>query len=372
MKTLHLFLSLVSGDSAPCVRRRSRAGVLASIVFVALAVGTSPCAQADESSIPTDRARAAPVFTIYYENDVFNGTDVHYTNGVKLSWLSADLADWGQTGWRKVIVESLPFVNRPGGQKNFGISLGQHMYTPRDNEASVPDPNDRPYAGWTYLEFAFVSKTPRISDTLSLQVGIVGPSSLAGRTQSTIHDWIGSPRAKGWDYQLHDEVGVDLVYERRWRLYARALVHTLGVDFIPHAGASLGNVQTYANGGATLRLGLNLPSDFGVQLARAGSVGGTPTDDLDPRVSLTRNFSLFVFAAVDGRAVARDLFLDGNTFRDSRSVDKETFVADVSYGIGLIAGRWQATFTQVRRTREFRTQTGPPTDFGSCSLSCAF
>ncbi len=345
---------------------------LAVLALAALAAGPSIAAAADDSAISTERARAAPVFTIYYENDVFNGTDVHYTNGVKLSWLSADLVGWGQTGWRQVVVEALPFVNRRDGQKNFGVSLGQHMYTPRDNEALVPDPADRPYAGWTYLEFSFVSKTPRISDTLSLQLGIVGPSSLAGRTQSTIHDWIGSPRARGWDYELHDEPGVNLVYERRWRLYARVLFHTLGVDLIPHAGASLGNVQTYANGGGTLRLGLNLPSDFGVQLARAGSVGGTPTDDLDPRISLTRNFSLFVFGAVDGRAVARDLFLDGNTIRDSRSVDRENFVADVSCGIGLIAGRWQATFTQVRRTREFKTQTGPPTDFGSCSLSCAF
>jgi hypothetical protein len=347
--------------------------VLATLCLGALlATGPGVFAQAIDTSVSTARARTTPVFTIYYENDVFNGTDVHYTNGVKLSWLSADLVGWGQTGWRQSLVEALPFVNRRDGQKNFGLAFGQSIYTPRDNATHTPDPVDRPYAGWTYLEMAFVSKTLNISDTLSLQVGIVGPSSLAGKTQNLIHRWLGCAEANGWDYQLHDEPGVNLVYERRWRLYARTLVHTLGIDLIPHVGASLGNVQTYANGGGTLRLGLNLPSDFGVQLARAGSVGGTPTDDLDPRVSLTHNFSVFVFAAADGRAVARDLFLDGNTFRDSRSVDRENFVADVSYGVGLIAGRWQATFTQVRRTREFKAQTGPPTDFGSCSLSCAF
>jgi hypothetical protein len=31
------------------------------------------------------------VFTFYLENDYFGGTDRHYTNGVKLSWLSRDL-----------------------------------------------------------------------------------------------------------------------------------------------------------------------------------------------------------------------------------------------------------------------------------------
>jgi hypothetical protein len=58
-----------------------------------------------------------------------------------------------------------------------------------------------------------------------------------------------------------------------------------------------------------------------------------------------RLLSGFIFGAVDGRAVARDIFLDGSTFRDSRSVNKEPFVADISAGVGLIAGRWQANYT---------------------------
>jgi hypothetical protein len=346
--------------------------LLATLSIGALAASSALFSETTDSPVLTDHARSTPVFTVYFENDVFSNSDFHYSNGVKLSWLSADLVDWGQTGWRQTIIDALPFVNRSDAQKNFGLSLGQHMYTPIDQETYTPDPTDRPYAGWTYLEFAFVSKTRTVSDTISLQLGIVGPHSLAGKTQTTVHKWIGSARAHGWDSQLHDEAGVNLIYERRWRLFARALSQRVGVDFIPHVGASLGNVQTYANGGGTVRLGLNLPSDFGVQLARAGSIGGTPTDDLDPRVSLTHNFSVFVFGAADGRAIARNLFLDGNTFRDSPSVDKEPFVADFSYGVGLIAGRWQFTYTQVRRTCEFKTQTGPATDFGSCSVSCAF
>jgi len=321
---------------------------------------------------PTARARSSPVFTMYVENDTFTGTDQHYTNGLKFSWLSADLVDWGQTGWRKRVVDALPFVNRTEGQKNLGLAFGQNIYTPRDITAINPDISDRPYAGWSYLELAFVSKTPDISDTIALQVGIVGPHSLAEDSQRIFHQWIGSARPRGWDYQLRDEMGVNVAYERRWRLYGRALVQTLGIDLVPHAGVSLGNVQTYANAGGTLRLGLNLPSDFGVQLARPGSVGGSPADDLDPRVALDRNFSLFVFGAADGRAIARDIFLDGNTFRSSRSVDKRPFVADLSAGVGLIAGRWQLTYTQVWRTAEFRTERGRFNNFGSITLSRAY
>ncbi|WP_414660606.1 lipid A deacylase LpxR family protein [Horticoccus sp. 23ND18S-11] len=328
--------------------------------------------QAADAVAPTERARSSPVFTIYIENDAFSGTDQHYTNGVKLSWLSADLVDWGQTGWRKTVVDILPFVNRPQGQKNVGFAFGQNIYTPRDTRARNPDPADRPYAGWSYLELAFVSKTPSIADTLSFQVGIIGPHSLAEDAQRTWHQLIDIQRPRGWDYQLRDEMGVNVVYERRWRMYGRALSQTIGIDFVPHAGASLGNVQTYANAGGTVRLGFNLPSDFGVQLARPGSLGGTPTDDLDPRVAMDRNFSFFVFGAGDGRAVGRDIFLDGNTFRDSRSVDKRPFVADLSAGAGLIAGRWQLTYTQVWRSREFRSQREARNNFGSFSISRAY
>ncbi|MBL9200176.1 MAG: lipid A deacylase LpxR family protein [Opitutaceae bacterium] len=344
----------------------------AALMLLGVTAGSGLVAQSPDGPVSTARARSAPVFTAYFENDTFTGTDQHYTNGLKLSWLSADLADWGQTGWRKTLVAMLPFVNRTEGQKNLGLALGQNIYTPRDIRRTNPDPVDRPYAGWLYLELAFVSKTPAISDTVAIQAGLIGPHSLSEDSQRIVHQWSGSTRPRGWAHQLRDEMGVNLVYERRWRLYGRALVQRLGIDLVPHAGVSLGNVQTYANAGGTVRFGLNLPSDFGVQLARPGSVGGTPADDLDPRVALDRNFSVFAFGAADGRAVARDIFLDGNTFRSSRSVNKEAFVGDLSAGFGLIAGPWQLTYTQVWRTREFKAQRGYYNNFGSVSVSRAY
>ncbi len=318
------------------------------------------------------RARNAGVLSIYLENDYFGGTDRHYTNGAKISYLSGDLETWGREGWRRSFVEMLPFVNREGAQKNFGLAIGQNMYTPQDTEAFNPDPNDRPYAGWTYLELSFVSKTQTVMDTLSFQVGMIGPHSYADTTQRHVHEWTGNDRPNGWEYQLEDELGVNIVYERRWRLYGRAFSRTLGADLIPHVGVSLGNVQTYANVGGTVRLGFNLPSDFGISLIRPGGTVPTPIDDADPRVSPNRDWSFFVFGSADGRAVARDIFLDGNTWEDSRSVDKEPLVADLSYGFGIIAGKWQLTFAQTYRTREFEKQKEKYNEFGSVALSRAF
>lgn len=333
-------------------------------------VGTGAVTAA-EAPAATDRARAAGVFTLYFENDYFGGQDQHYTNGVKLSWLSSDLATWEQTGWRRTFVEALPFVNRPEAQRNLGFALGQAIYTPQDISRDPPDPTDRPYAGWTYLELSFVSKTPTLMDTLSFQVGLVGRHSYAQDTQTIVHEWLNDERPRGWAHQLKDEVGVNIVFERKWRLYARTLQNTLGADFVPHAGVSLGNVQAYANVGATLRLGFNLPSDFGTGLIRAASAPNTPIDDADPRVAPDRDVSVFGFAGADGRAVARDLFLDGNTFRHSPSVDRELLVGDAYYGVGLVFGRWQLTYTEVVRSREFKAQLRP-SHYGSVTLSRAF
>lgn len=352
---------------------RLRTLPIAALLLFSAHAGVAANASAGPDPKAVERAREAGLFTFYFENDAFGNTDQHYTNGTKLSWMTGDLTSWGQTGWRKTFLNLLPFVNRPGTQKNFGFSLGQSIYTPENTKATVPDPTDRPYAGWSYIEVSFISKTQRRVDILSFQAGMVGPSSLAEDTQRIIHEWINSNEPQGWEHQLRDEPGFNLIYERRYRAYGRALNDTLGIDFIPHGGFSLGNVQTYANLGATLRFGLNLPSDFGVQLARGGAIGASPTDDFDPRVAPGRSVSFFVFAGADGRAVAQDIFLDGNTWKKGGpSVDKERFVADLLGGVGLIAGRWQLTGTFVHRTQEFETQPEDHTRFGSITLSMAF
>lgn len=321
--------------------------------------------------MPVERARSASVFTVYIENDFFGGTDRHYTNGAKFAWLSRDLSSWGQEGWRKGLVEALPFVNRPDAQKNFGFALGQNIYTPENSDLHVPDPSDRPYAGWSYLELSFISKTPRVMDALTVQVGMVGRHSYAQETQELVHGWLNNDQAKGWAFQLKDEVGVNVIAERRWRLFARSWDNAVGFDFVPHAGVSLGNVQTFANAGVTARLGFNLPSDFGTELISGGAVTNSPLDDRDPRVAARRRASLFVFGGVDGRAVGRDIFLDGNTWKDSPSVDKERLVGDSYWGVGLILAQWQFTYTYVVRSKEFKAQR-EVNQFGSVAISRAF
>jgi len=314
-------------------------------------------------------------FSFYFENDFFADTDQGYTNGIKFSWISPDLTSYAQSEklpeWALTIVHSLPFINDPGLQRNIGLSMGQNIYTPRDIERKDLIVDDRPYAGWTYFGVAFHSKNERMLDSMEIQLGMVGPLSFAEQTQKFAHslgDW---QRPEGWDNQLKNEPGIALVYERRWRVFKVGAVKGAGFDVIPHLGGALGNVYTYATAGMETRLGWNVPSDFGISLIRPAGDANTPASLYNPRLSADQSFGLFLFALINGRAVARDIFLDGNTFTESHSVDKRHFVADCAVGICFIIHHHKVSLTRVLRTEEFEGQKDDQS-FGSLTLSSSW
>ena len=145
-----------------------------------------------------------------------------------------------------------------------------------------------------------------------------------------------------------------------------------GFDCISHAGLAVGNAYTGANLGGQARFGWNIPNDFGTYLIRPGSDSGAPLDDTDPRFFLPlHRFGIHFYFGVDGKAVAHDIFLDGNTFRNSHSVDKKPFVADFIGGMGIIIHQVKITYSYVYRTKEFDAQNEEQR-FGAISLSFTF
>jgi hypothetical protein len=137
-------------------------------------------------------------------------------------------------------------------------------------------------------------------------------------------------------------------------------------------GGSLGNAFTGANAGGEVRFGWNLPNDFGTYIIRPGSDSNAPLDDTDPRLfNLLNRAGVHLFLAVDGTAVARNILLDGNTFRDSHSVDKKHFVACFVGGIGFTLNRFKITYSHVYQTKEYTTQEKEQ-QYGAISLSYTF
>jgi hypothetical protein len=253
--------------------------------------------------------------------------------------------------------------------RNMVVTLGQAIYTPTDPNRRDVIKDDRPYAGWLYLGFAYNARTERWMETSEIDIGMIGPASLARQSQDFIHDLRGFERFQGWGNQLHDELGLQFVRERKDRVFQYADRDGPQMDAITHYGYSLGNVRTYLNAGIEMRIGSYLPNDFGTSPIRPAGDSNAPLSRYTSR--RMANSGMHLFLSLDGRAVAHDIFLDGNTFSDSHSVDKEYFVGDVAAGIAWQWPGGKITYAQYWRSKEFRTQQHGQS-FGSVTLSLEY
>ena len=193
---------------------------------------------ADAARPPSD----SWTFTFRFENDLFANTDRLYTNGIKLNWVSPDLEWFRQLPWLKKDATlqnaikkglgHLPFENE-GRQRHVSLSIGQMMYTPRDTQATVLIPDDRPYAGWLYGGIAFHTKSYKRMDVFGIQAGFTGEWSLAHQAQDFIHSIRDIKKARGWHNQIDTEPAVALIYDhnctgsRAYMALARELIARL-------------------------------------------------------------------------------------------------------------------------------------------------
>jgi lipid A 3-O-deacylase len=321
------------------------------------------------------QAQRPNTVTVNFENDLFTGTDREYTNGVKLSWGSANLDDYKSDPCLPAVLKA---VNRmlglkdpnPYTERNMVVSLGQAMFTPRDRERTTLDPNDRPYAGWLYLALGYNSRTEEAMRTYELDVGIVGPQSYAKQSQDFIHDLRNIPKWKGWANQLPNEPGLQLTFERKRRFLTDLPGPLPKADVIPHYGVAVGNVSTYLNTGVEFRLGWSLPDDFGTSAIRPGGNNGAPLSKADMRLGYAAK-GLHLFASFDTRLVLHNIFLDGNTFRSSPSVNKRPFVGDAALGVAWSWRRGKLAYAHYIRSKEFYGQSASQ-QFGSITFSYVF
>ncbi|MGM0671623.1 MAG: lipid A deacylase LpxR family protein, partial [Pseudomonadota bacterium] len=226
----------------------------------ALLAGTALCVAAASPNVAAEPGVDALHFE--FENDLFAGEDRHYTNGFRIGWTRSDER---VPSWLRDVADFLPlFVDREEpGRLKAAVHLGQNMYTPEDIERATPDPDDRPYAGWLYLNFSMAEEHDDRLDRLQVSLGAVGPASLADRTQREVHSWSSTAQPQGWDHQIGNEPTLMVAYERQLRGYAQRATDGWGWDLTPHWGAAAGTPFTFANAGAILRAGRHLPGDYG-------------------------------------------------------------------------------------------------------------
>jgi lipid A 3-O-deacylase len=267
-------------------------------------------------------------------NDFFSpigiSTDENLTNSVKIGWIT------------KKLPEFLKWYHEDDAQEYYAVTLSQDIYTPEDLESEEVVEDDRPYAGWLYLTFTIAKRVDRVLNISIADIGVVGPASQADHVQINFHKHIDSTDPKGWDNQLRNEIGINLKHMHARG--ARIEKDFIDVDLVGYAGGSIGNVDTSVLGGVVIRAGYNVPDDM--------MLGYYEKDDINIKDSV----SFYLMASAQSSYHIQDIFLDGNTFRDSHSVDKHNWVNQFSLGLTARYKNFSLTYQVSKTSEQFRLQ----------------
>jgi hypothetical protein len=250
------------------------------------------------------------------------------------------------------------------GQQRIAFEMSQNIYTPLYDKLAVPLPTDRPYATILLGTVSLIQDTDTTRTALALGLGVIGPAALGRNVQNGFHDLIGQKEVVGWAAQLGNEPVIQLTADRTWRIPLGA-IGPLETDALPSATVGAGTFRIYAQAGGTVRIGQGLQSDFGAARIRPGLTG------TDAYVQ-TQPFVWYVFAGVNGQAVAWDETLDGLPFATSRHVSRLPFVGEFQAGFTIMAWGIRFTAMQVVQSNEFRGQQNGTFQFSSGSISVKF
>jgi len=271
-----------------------------------------------------------------YENDLLGilNNDNQYTSGIKFS-----------------NVYKLPSTESDTQSNYLSIGLSQQMFTPLDTNATQLITDDRPYAGWLYVAIGYHQRSANELNSWTLQAGVVGPYSLAEESQNSIHELRGLDLSNGWANQLHNEFGLNLMYQHKWK-YTYDIFYGMKTNIIPFVSVSLGNIHTFARVGTLFRLGHNPANDFGSSSLDVGGENGIPSEQENGYSTSDPWSYTFNFSAA-ATAVAQDIFLDGNTLSSSHSVEKKPLLFYLSYGISGRYKNFAVNYILIYNTKQF-------------------
>ncbi|MES3032425.1 MAG: lipid A deacylase LpxR family protein [Gemmatimonadota bacterium] len=198
------------------------------------------------------------------------------------------------------------------------LAATQAIYTPNLDQRRRTA-FERPYAGWLGAELGVQRDRERSLTALGISLGVTGKASLAEPGQKAVHKLFGFRPPIGWDGQLPSEVAVMATYRGAQALVRRRHQRSgLGLIIAPEWRARVGTVATDATVGMQVVFGIRPPLPWNTA---ASSEQG--------------RWGLFLRAGAAQHAVARNLFLDGTTFSDSRRVSKRPTFGETELGLGL-------------------------------------
>jgi hypothetical protein len=234
---------------------------------------------------------------INFDNDILDGTDRYYTNGIRFDFISPSLKQ-SPLSWCMV-----PYWGH--GVNYYGISIGQNMYTPYTTKVGGIHQGDRPYAAYLFLGSFKISNDPekKFRQTSEIDLGVIGPSSFGDFVQKSFHSSVPTNNEPlGWEYQIRNDLvlNYNLTYEK-------GLLSNRGIEFNLNALGDLGTLYTNMGGGFQFRTGRMNPyfDSYGFSGGKVNKAKGYS------------KFQAFFFITSLGKLVGYDATLEGGMFNKS-------------------------------------------------------
>ena len=295
-----------------------------------------------------------------FDNDVFFNKDNKISSGWSLQRHSAVAGSWETLedvpGFVRRWGKAIPTLTEEGLVYRAGIAIGQVIQTPDDLSRSDLIEDDVPYAGALTLQGTWYAFNDDEFRGFEITSGVVGPPSLAEQTQKTVHKLIGSTDPKGWNNQLDTEPVINLNYMRKKKIWRWGNPAGLSFDTAINGNVGLGNLFTQASTTLEMRFGHNMPRGF---VYIPDPIGFSMHYKASLKPANPQAASFYATLVLRGSAFAHNIFLDGNTFRDSHSVDKEPLVGQVIPGLHYERQHWSIHFNVMVSTDNVDTSKAP-------------
>lgn len=284
------------------------------------------------------------------DNDSYlaQGSDRYYTNGLFINYRFATDQEKLKTGLQKKTIE---------------ISAGQMIFNPISGYRPDPTTQDRPFAGYLYVGAAINwYHTDEQVLRAGVQIGTIGPNSLAQAGQEFLHTTIGFYEPDGWEYQIKNEAALNASLQYA-RLLQRADNKKTDFSFDGYINAG----TTFSGAGAAL-------------LFRAGNIEQLfNSASYDARIgtkqaqTLVQRNEFFFYAKPQLNFVAYDATVQGSLFENNSLVTYgiKPIVFAQQLGVNYSTGRLTLDFNVLFKTKEIKS-TASAHQYGSITANYRF
>lgn len=283
------------------------------------------------------------------ENDAYLATlnDRYYTNGLFIYYRRA--------------IDPAKFSEKIE-KKTYEISVGQKMYTPYWGQVAKKEDQDRPFAGYLYAGGAYsvFFKNESVLKT-SVEIGTVGPNSLAQDAQRFLHKTVGFYTPAGWDYQIKNELTLNLAAN-----YSKLLIRSNDqvVDLSGQGYANLGT--TFSGAGASVLFRAGKLNQLFNSAYHNAVIGNAKTKSLNES-------EFFFYARPQLNFVAYDATIQGSLFNDISPVTfgVKPIVFEQQFGVNYSSRRFTVDFNIIFKTKEVKSIAAAQ-NYGGLSLYYRF